>query len=135
MPIRPREPTSPHPAAAPERPSRPRSAATTRPASRKTRTLHSYTPASTRNSPSCAESVRKESFAPHSRPIPPPQSSPEAQSVAPHPARPESARASEEKRPYLSSSPAGCCARARPAASTSGCRATSKRIMPICPLS
>ena len=135
MPIRPREPTSPHPAAAPERPSRPRSAATTRPASRKTETLHSYTPASTRNSPFCAESVRKKSFVPHSRPIPPPLSSPEARSGAPHLARPESALAAEGKIPYLSSSPAGYCARARPAASTSGCKATSTRIMPICPLS
>lgn len=135
MPIHLREPTSPHPAAAPERPSRPRSAATARPASRKTRTLHSYMPANTRNLPSCAESVHKESFAPHSRPIPPPLSSPEARSGAPRPARPEPARASEGKRPYLSSSPAGCCARARPAASTSECKATSKRIMPICPLS
>lgn len=135
MPIRPREPTSPHPAATPERPSRPRSTATARPASRKTRTLHSYTPASTRNSPSCAESVRKESFAPHSRPIPQPLSSPEARSGAPHPARPGSARAAEGKIPYLSSSPAGYCARARPAASTSGYKATSTRIMPICPLS
>ena len=135
MPIRPREPTSPHPAAALKRPSRPRSAATSQPASLKTETPHSYTPASTRSSPSCAESVRKESFVPHSRPIPPPRSSPEARSGAPHPAQPESARASEEKRPYLSSSPAGCCARAKPAASTSGCKATSKRTMPICPLS
>ena len=135
MPIRPREPTSPHPAAALERPSRPRSTATTPRASLKTETLHSYTPASTRSSPSCAESVRKESFVPRSRPTPPPQSSPEARSGAPHPAQPEPARASEEKKPYLSSSPAGCCARARPAASTSGCKATSKRTMPICPLS
>ena len=135
MPIRPREPTSPHPAAAPERPSRPRSTATTPRASLKTETLHSYTLASTRSSPFYAESVRKESFVPRSRPTPPPQSSPEARSGAPHPAQPESARASGEKRPYLSSSPAGYCARARPAASTSGCKATSTRIMPICPLS